>query len=121
MSTGFCAVQWNRKKLVYDGILIVCVVLFIGSFNAIAYHLHPPKDLAAKFDIHIRSFGTCAFLMLTIILAIGPLARLSPRFLPLLYNRRHFGVLTFIVSLMHVYFMLRWYGVQGELPSLVAE
>jgi hypothetical protein len=31
--------------------------------------------------------------MLTIILSIGPLCRLDRRFLPLLYNRRHFGVL----------------------------
>ena len=34
---------------------------------------------------------------LTIILSFGPLARLDRRFLPLLYNRRHFGVLTFFV------------------------
>ena len=42
----------------------------------------------------MRAFGSCAFLMLTLILCIGPLARLDARFLPLLYNRRHFGVLT---------------------------
>ena len=29
---------------------------------------------------------------------IGPLARLNRRFLPLLHNRRHFGVLTFFVA-----------------------
>jgi nitrite reductase/ring-hydroxylating ferredoxin subunit/DMSO/TMAO reductase YedYZ heme-binding membrane subunit len=110
MSVGFCAVQWNRRKLIYDAILIACVVLFIGTFNAIAYQWHPPQNISDKFDIHIRSFGTCAFLMLTIVLSIGPLARLDRRFLPLLYNRRHFGVLTFIVAAMHVYFMVRWYG-----------
>ncbi|MEA2905264.1 MAG: hypothetical protein QOI12_2651 [Alphaproteobacteria bacterium] len=121
MSVGFRAVQWNRAKLVYDGILLAGVVLFIGTFNAIAYTLHPPQDLAARLDIHIRSFGSCAFVMLTVILAIGPLARLDRRFLPLLYNRRHFGVLTFIVALAHVFFMLRWYAVQGNLPNLVTE
>ena len=44
--------------------------------------------------------------MLTIILSIGPLARLDRRFLPLLYNRRHFGVLTFFVALLHASFMI---------------
>jgi len=44
--------------------------------------------------------------MLTVILSIGPLARLDCRFLPLLYNRRHFGVLTFVIASLHVWFML---------------
>lgn len=41
----------------------------------------------------MRAYVNCAFLMLTI-LAIGPLARLDTWFLPLLHNRRHFGVIT---------------------------
>src|SRR5262249_51922503 len=81
----------------------------------------PPKDLPAAIDLRIRAFGSCAFVMLTVILCIGPLARLDRRFLPLLYNRRHFGVLTFIVASIHVYFMLDWYGVQGSLPNLLNE
>ena len=99
MSVGFRAVQWNRDKLVYDGILLCAVALFIAVFVALHWQLHPPKDHLDAIDICIRAFGTCAFLMLTVILSIGPLARLDPRFLPLLYNRRHFGVLTFIVAL----------------------
>ena len=59
--------------------------------------------------------------MLTAILSIGPLARLSRRFLPLLYNRRHFGVLTFFVAALHVWFMLDWYMVQNNLPNLGTE
>ena len=59
--------------------------------------------------------------MLTIILSIGPLARLSPRFLPLLYNRRHFGVLTFIIAALHASFMIEWYIAQNVLPSLATE
>ena len=50
--------------------------------------------------------------MLTMILSIGPLTRLDRRFLPLLYNRRHFGVLTFFVVLLHASFMVEWYAVQ---------
>jgi hypothetical protein len=44
-----------------------------------------------------KTFGSCASLMLTVILSIGPITRLDRRFLPLLYNRRHLGVLTFLI------------------------
>src|SRR4051794_19940815 len=106
MSVGFRAVQWNRDKLVYDGILLAAVTLYILGFAAISWHLFPPKNLPDAIDIGIRTFGTCAFLMLSVILSIGPLARLNSRFLPLLYNRRHFGVLTFVIAAVHVCFLL---------------
>jgi hypothetical protein len=121
MSAGFRAVQWNRAKLVYDGILLAAVVLYIGTYLLLAYRLEPPKDEPGAIDLRIRAFGTCAFLMLTIILSIGPLARLDRRFLPLLYNRRHFGVLTFFVALLHASFMVEWFAVQNALPDLYAE
>ena len=59
--------------------------------------------------------------MLTIILSIGPLTRLDRRFLPLLYNRRHFGVFTFFVALLHASFLVEWYVVQNALPNLYDE
>jgi nitrite reductase/ring-hydroxylating ferredoxin subunit/DMSO/TMAO reductase YedYZ heme-binding membrane subunit len=121
MSVGFCAVQWNRRKLVYDAVLIAAILVYIGAHLTLATWLDPPKDEPAAIDIGIRAFGTCAFLMLTIILAIGPLARLNPRFLPLLYNRRHFGVLTFVVALVHAGLMVQWFAVQGALPDLMNE
>jgi putative ABC transport system substrate-binding protein len=52
---------------------------------------------------------------------IGPLSRLSPRFLPLLYNRRHFGVLTFFVALAHAYSVVDWFAMQGAMGDLVTE
>jgi nitrite reductase/ring-hydroxylating ferredoxin subunit/DMSO/TMAO reductase YedYZ heme-binding membrane subunit len=55
-----------------------------------------------------QSIQRC-FLMLTVILCIGPLARLDRRFLPLLYNRRHFGVMTTFVALTHAGYILDWY------------
>ena len=121
MSVGFRAVQWNRQKLVYDAILIAAVALYLASYLIVATWLDPPKDQPATIDLRIRAFGSCAFLMLTVILSIGPLARLDRRFLPLLYNRRHFGVLTFLVALTHVWFLLEWYAVQNALPNLYAE
>lgn len=121
MSAGFRAVQWNRAKLVYDGVLLAGVTLYIGTYILLSVWLDPPKDEPAAIDVRIRAFGTCAFFMLTIILSIGPLARLDRRFLPLLYNRRHFGVLTFFVALLHASFMIEWFAVQNALPSLYDE
>ena len=103
MSSTFRAVQWNRAKLFYDGIMLAGVALYIGAYLTLLYWLDPPKDLPAAIDLRIRAFGTCAFLMLTIILSIGPLTRLDHRFLPLLYNRRHLGVVTFFVALLHLH------------------
>jgi len=121
MSTGFRAVQWNRDKLIYDAILIGALALFLAGFVAIHSQLHPPKSLADTIDVWIRAIGTAAFLMLTVILSIGPLARLDRRFLPLLYNRRHFGVLTFLVAATHAWLMIEWFIVLNALPDLVSE
>ncbi len=121
MSVGFQAVQWNRTKLVYDAILIAGAALCIATYLTAVYWFDPPKDQPTAIDLRIRAFGICAFLMLTIILSIGPLARLDRRFLPLLYNRRHFGVLTFCVALAHAWFMIEWFAVQNALPNLYDE
>jgi nitrite reductase/ring-hydroxylating ferredoxin subunit/DMSO/TMAO reductase YedYZ heme-binding membrane subunit len=121
MSAGFQAVQWNAAKYKYDAILIAVVAAYLIGFMGIAAALHPPKSAPEWIDLRIRAFGTCAFLMLTVILSIGPLARLNPKFLPLLYNRRHFGVLFFFVACVHAASMVQWFAVQDALPSLVDE
>jgi nitrite reductase/ring-hydroxylating ferredoxin subunit/DMSO/TMAO reductase YedYZ heme-binding membrane subunit len=121
MSAGYRAVQWNRDKLVYDGLLIAAVALYVTAFLIVVPRFEPPKDALGEIDLRIRAFGSAAFLMLTAILSIGPLTRLDRRFLPLLYNRRHFGVLTFCVALVHVWFMIDWYLAQDALPSLGTE
>jgi nitrite reductase/ring-hydroxylating ferredoxin subunit/DMSO/TMAO reductase YedYZ heme-binding membrane subunit len=121
MSTGYQAVLWNRAKYIYDATLLAGVATYIAGFLLLGAQLAPPKDLPAWIDLGIRAFGTCAFLMLTVILSIGPLARLNPRFLPLLYNRRHFGVLLFFVALIHALLMVAWFYVLDALPNLAAE
>ncbi len=122
MSVGLRAVQWNRDKLVYDAVLLVAVTLFIWAFTAIHWRVEPfPDILPNRIDVRMRAFGACAYLMLTVILCIGPLARLDRRFLPLLYNRRHFGVMMFAVAALHAWFTVDWYLVQDKLPDLVAQ
>ena len=121
MSVGYEAVVWNTAKHRYDAILIAAVVIYLSAFMMIGAALKPPQNAPEWIDLRIRAFGTCAFLMLTIILCIGPLARLNPKFLPLLYNRRHFGVLTFLVALVHGLSVVEWFAAHDALRSLADE
>lgn len=121
MSTSFQAVQWNAAKYRYDAILLAAVAAYLVGFLWIVSSLHPPKSDIEWIDLRIRALGTCAFLMLTFILCIGPLARLDPRFLPVLYNRRHFGVLFFFIACAHALSMVQWFAAQNALPNLVDE
>jgi nitrite reductase/ring-hydroxylating ferredoxin subunit/DMSO/TMAO reductase YedYZ heme-binding membrane subunit len=68
----------------------------------------------------LRAFGTAAFLLLHVVLSIGPLARLDRRFLPLLYNRRHLGVATFCVALVHGALALVQFHGLGDTHPLVS-
>jgi nitrite reductase/ring-hydroxylating ferredoxin subunit/DMSO/TMAO reductase YedYZ heme-binding membrane subunit len=121
MSAGFHLIQWNRKKLIYDAVALIGIAIYVSVFLYVEYQIEPPANLGAAIDLRIKAFGTCAFLLLSIILSIGPLARLDKRFLVLLYNRRHLGVMTFFVALTHFWFMIDWYLAQGSLPSLATE
>lgn len=109
MSVKYIPVQWNKNKWLYDAIMlggvIIYLVIFIELTPLILGHQSP-----INAQVHnARAFGSCAFLMLSVILAIGPLSRIDRRFLPLLYNRRHFGVMTAFVALTHAGYILDWY------------
>ncbi|MEJ6391889.1 Rieske 2Fe-2S domain-containing protein [Gymnodinialimonas sp. 2305UL16-5] len=109
MSVKYVPVQWNANKWVYDAALLVFVAIYIAVFLRLGT---PEADVSRPIDaaiVRMRAFGTCAFFMLTAILCIGPLARLDQRFLPLLYNRRHFGVLTAVVAFTHASYVYGWY------------
>ncbi|HLL28101.1 MAG TPA: Rieske (2Fe-2S) protein [Xanthobacteraceae bacterium] len=121
MSGGYQAVMWNRDKYIYDGVLLAAVAFYLTGFLIIGSSLDPPKDVPAWIDLGIAATGTCAFLMLSLILSIGPLARLDRRFLKLLYNRRHFGVLLFFVALVHASLMVLWFYWLNAMPYLVNE
>ena len=76
---GYQAVGWNRTKKIYDGILAGAVALYLAVFVGIGAALHPN---ATAETLLIRGFGTAAFLLLNLILGIGPLARLGEASLP---------------------------------------
>lgn len=117
MSLNYRAIQWNRQKKIYDTILISGVVLYLGLFVGLGAVFFP--DATAE-TLLIRGLGTAALLLLHVILSIGPLCRLNPRFLPLLYNRRHLGVTMFILALVHGGFSIIQFHSLGNLNPLVS-
>jgi nitrite reductase/ring-hydroxylating ferredoxin subunit/DMSO/TMAO reductase YedYZ heme-binding membrane subunit len=117
MSTFYRAVGWNRQKRRYDAAILVGVTGYITIFLAGGFLLDPNATVETLI---IRAFGTCAGLLLHVVLAIGPLCRLDARFLPLLYNRRHVGVTTFLVALVHGAFSVIQFHALGDVSPLVS-
>ena len=122
MSHAYRAVQWNRHKRIYDLLLVAGMVAYIAAFVLISKLTWAADQAISDEILIIRATGTLAFGMLHVILCIGPLARFDRRFLPLLYNRRHFGVATFFVAFVHALLVLGFYhgfGVVNPLVSLL--
>lgn len=117
MSVEYSPVLWNRQKKRYDLALLGFVALYFLLFAGFQFWWQPtisPETLI------IRSTATLAFLLLHVILVIGPLCRLDARFLPLLYNRRHLGVSMFLIALIHAMVSLIQFHVLGDVSPLVA-
>jgi methionine sulfoxide reductase heme-binding subunit len=121
VSVKYIGVQWTRAKLVYDAVVVAALVLFVFVYRFVAQAtLHGDRYLSPPV-LEMRAFGTCAFLLVSVILAIGPLARLDRRFAPLLYNRRHLGVVTCGVALAHAYEVLGfYYAYSSDRPIVLA-
>jgi nitrite reductase/ring-hydroxylating ferredoxin subunit/DMSO/TMAO reductase YedYZ heme-binding membrane subunit len=117
MGTAYRAVGWNRQKRIYDGVLALGVVLYLVLFVGLGAIVHPESTAETLL---IRGLGTAAFLLLHVILSIGPLARLDARFLPLLYNRRHMGVVVFLLAAGHGLFSLVQFHALGDVDPLVS-
>lgn len=113
MSAGYRLVQWNRHKRVYDAIMLLAVAAFLLVFVAGGKLLYRGREAIGDPVLLLRALGTCAIVMLHVVLCIGPLARFDRRFAPLLYNRRHLGVCTFVVGLGHATLATLYYGGFG--------
>jgi nitrite reductase/ring-hydroxylating ferredoxin subunit/DMSO/TMAO reductase YedYZ heme-binding membrane subunit len=116
MSVRYSSVKWNRNKRTYDALIAGGILAYLAVFFAVGKLVWPGSDEV----LLIRSFGTCAFLLLHVILCIGPLARIDRRFLPVLYNRRHLGVATFLVALAHAALATGYYHAFGNVSPLVS-
>jgi nitrite reductase/ring-hydroxylating ferredoxin subunit/DMSO/TMAO reductase YedYZ heme-binding membrane subunit len=117
MSVQYTSVQWNRQKRVYDSVLAGGVIAFLAVFILVTEALHP--YITAEILI-IRATAVTAFLLLHVILCIGPLCRLHPQFLPLLYNRRHAGVTLFLLALIHAVMVVATYHAGGEVNPILS-
>ena len=117
MSVEYSPVLWNRQKKRYDLALLGFVALYFILFAGFHLWLHPSTS---PESLIIRSTATLAFLLLHVILVIGPLCRLNAAFLPLLYNRRHLGVSMFIIALVHAIVSLIQFHALGDVSPLVA-
>jgi len=117
MSHVYQAVGWNRQKRLYDTVLGVGVLLYVGLFVGIGSALY---STATAETLVIRGVGSAAFFLLHVVLCIGPLCRLDSRFLPLLYNRRHLGVVTFLLALIHGTFGIVQFHSLGDKNPLVS-
>lgn len=114
MSVSYTSILWNKQKKRYDMGILIFVLAFTVLFFVGHVVLHP----AATFEtIFIRNFGLLAFLLLHIILIIGPLARLNKKYLIILYNRRHLGVTMFIMAAVHgIFSILNFHSLSNTNP-----
>lgn len=117
MSSEYRAISWNRQKKLYDLVVASLLLTYIALFVGVGVWRNPT---ATAETLLIRAFGTAAFLLLHVVLSIGPLARLDRRFLPLLYNRRHLGVTTFLMGLAHGGFALFQFHALGNVNPLLS-
>ena len=117
MSATYTPVSWNPQKRRYDLIAGGFMAIFLVVAVALQAVLRPELTIETLL---IRALGSAAFVLLNGILCIGPLARLNPHFLPLLYNRRHLGVMMFTLALAHGVFSIIQFHSAGTLNPLVS-
>lgn len=116
MGVEYSAVQWNRQKRIYDLLLAGGIGLFLISFGVLTKIQFP---YVTDEIMLMRAFGTGAFVLLHIILCIGPLCRLDPKFLPFLYNRRHAGVMMCLLAVIHAVLVVLTYHAGGDTNPIV--
>lgn len=117
MSLGYATISWNRQKRLYDVTVLGLLVLYLGLFIGLGAWVHPNATIEILL---IRACGTAALLLLHVVLCIGPLCRLDRRFLPLLYNRRHLGVTTFLLGAVHGGFAIVQFHAAGDADPLAS-
>lgn len=120
MTNAYRAIQWNTHKRIYDLLITIGIVGFVLAFVLLSRFFFNAHEAFSMPVVLIRALGICAILMLHLILIIGPLTRLSPRALPLLYNRRHLGVAFFLVALLHAILVIGFYGGFGVQNPVLA-
>jgi nitrite reductase/ring-hydroxylating ferredoxin subunit/DMSO/TMAO reductase YedYZ heme-binding membrane subunit len=117
MSLAYQAVQWNPVKRRQDLALVGAIAAVLAAYVGVTAVARPQATIETLL---IRGLAITAFLLLHVVLAIGPLARLDRRFLPFLYNRRHLGVATFLLAAAHATLATIQFHALGDENPLVS-
>jgi nitrite reductase/ring-hydroxylating ferredoxin subunit len=117
VSHQYRAVGWNRHKRAYD-LIAVGVALTVMAIVAGGTLWRMPSVTAET--LVLRATGVTAMLLLHVILSIGPSCRLDYRLLPLLYNRRHLGVLMCLLATTHGVLAVVQFHAGGDVNPLVS-
>jgi nitrite reductase/ring-hydroxylating ferredoxin subunit/DMSO/TMAO reductase YedYZ heme-binding membrane subunit len=117
MSHQYRAVGWNPHKRTYD-LIAVGAALMVMTVVAGGTAWRTPS--ATIETLILRATAVTAFLLLHVILSIGPLCRLDRRLLPLLYNRRHLGVLMCVLATAHGLLALVQFHAGGDVHPIVS-
>ena len=117
MSVRYTAVSWTPHKKRYDLWIAVGVLLTLAAFIGVSLAVDPAATVETLL---LRGLSITAVALLHIILAIGPLARLDRRFLPLLFNRRHLGVTMFLLAFAHAALATVQFHALGDTNPLVS-
>ena len=117
MSHAYQAIGWNQQKRIYDFALLGLVLLVAAAFGSVIALRHPETTVETFI---IRFTSLTAFVLLHVTLGIGPLARLFPAFMPLLYNRRHLGVTVAVLAMAHGVFSVIQFHAFGDVNPVVS-
>ncbi len=89
----FALASFTRQK--YDKYL----VLFILGWFVLVRFVFPSKD---QYLVVLQGASTAAFICLHLVLLIGPWSRISETIQKRYYYRRHLGITTLLLALLHV-------------------
>jgi nitrite reductase/ring-hydroxylating ferredoxin subunit/DMSO/TMAO reductase YedYZ heme-binding membrane subunit len=117
MSHAYRAVGWNPQKRTYDLVALGGAGLVVLTIAVGTVVLQPYVTVET---VVLRAFGGTAWVLLHVVLSIGPVCRLDRRFLPLLYNRRHLGVMMFLFAAVHGGLALVQFHAFGNRHPLVS-
>ncbi len=120
MSANYVPVSWNRHKRRYDFAVAMIVGGYLLLFVVVGKLSFRGSHAISDEVLMLRALGSCAFLLLQVILSIGPLCRLMPSLAPVLYNRRHLGVMTFGIAALHGGLAIGYYHGFGDVNPLVS-
>jgi nitrite reductase/ring-hydroxylating ferredoxin subunit/DMSO/TMAO reductase YedYZ heme-binding membrane subunit len=120
MAARFTIVSWTPFKRAYDLFLGLGLAAFFAAYLGASFLSARAGQHPSELQVLIRACGAAAFSLLTVILCLGPLARLTPKALPLVYNRRHLGVVCFLIALVHGALVVLWYHGFSSINAFVS-